>query len=227
MIRNSHRSTRRRGIIFILSAPSGAGKTTLINGLRSIFPEIELSVSWTTRSLRGGEVDGRDYRFVTRRQFDAMRAKGQFAEWAKVHSHRYGTLRGPLERCARRGRDILLDIDVQGAKKIKRLYPGAVAIFLLPPSLRELARRLARRGTEGRETMRRRLANARGEIRRVIEYDYCVINRDVQEAVAVLRSIVEAERSRTSRVSRWRMEPLRAPRARVSHEQRSKTQRSG
>jgi guanylate kinase len=199
----------------------------LINGLRSIFPEIELSVSWTTRSLRDGEVDGRDYRFVTRRQFDAMRAKGQFAEWAKVHSHRYGTLRGPLERCARRGRDILLDIDVQGAKKIKRLYPGAVAIFLLPPSLRELARRLARRGTEGRETMRRRLANARGEIRRVIEYDYCVINRDVQEAVAVLRSIVEAERSRTSRVSRWRMEPLRAPRARVSHEQRSKTQRSG
>jgi guanylate kinase len=197
----------------------------LINGLRSIFPEIELSVSWTTRSLRDGEVDGRDYRFVTRRQFDAMRAKGQFAEWAKVHSHRYGTPRGPLERCARRGRDILLDIDVQGAKKIKRLYPGAVAIFLLPPSLRELARRLARRGTEGRETMRRRLANARGEIRRVIEYDYCVINRDVQEAVAVLRSIVEAERSRTSRVSRWRMEPLRAPRARVSHDQ--KTQRSG
>ena len=225
MIRNSHRFTRRRGIIFILSAPSGAGKTTLINGLRSIFPEIELAVSWTTRSLRDGEVDGRDYRFVTRRQFDAMRAKGQFAEWAKVHSHRYGTPRRPLDRCVHRGRDILLDIDVQGARKIKRLYPGAVAIFLLPPSLRELALRLARRGTEGRETMRRRLADARGEIRRVIEYDYCVVNRDVKEAVTALRSIVEAERSRTSRVSRWRIERLRAPRARVSHDQ--KTQRSG
>jgi guanylate kinase len=102
-----------------------------------------------------------------------------------------------------RGRDIFLDIDVQGARKIKRLYPTAVAIFLLPPSLRELARRLALRGTEGRETMRRRLANARGEIRRVIQYDYYVVNRDVKEAVAALRSIVEAERSRTSRVSRW------------------------
>ena len=217
--------TRRRGIIFILSAPSGAGKTTLINGLRSIFPEIELSVSWTTRSLRDGEVDGRDYRFVARRQFDAMRAKGRFAEWAKVHSHLYGTPRGPLDRCVQRGRDILLDIDVQGARKIKRLYPGAVAIFLLPPSLRELARRLALRGTEGRDTMRRRLANARGEIRRVIEYDYCVVNREVKEAGAALRAIVEAERCRTHRVSRWRTERLRAPRARVSHDH--KTQRSG
>jgi guanylate kinase len=182
-------------------------------------------VSWTTRSLRDGEVDGRDYRFVTRRQFDAMKAKGRFAEWARVHNHLYGTPRGPLDRSVHRGRDILLDIDVQGARKIKRLYPGAVAIFLLPPSLRELALRLARRGTEGRETMRRRLANARGEIRRVIEYDYCVVNRDVKEAVTALRSIVEAERSRTSRVSRWRIERLRAPRARVSHDQ--KTQRSG
>ena len=218
---------RRRGIIFILSAPSGAGKTTLINGLRSIFPEIELSVSWTTRSLRNGEVDGRDYRFVTQRQFDAMRAKGHFAEWAKVHSFLYGTPRGPLDRSVRRGRDILLDIDVQGARKIKRLYPAAVAIFLLPPSLRELGRRLALRGTEGRETMRRRLANARGEIRRVIEYDYCVVNRDVKEAVAGLRSIVEAERARTSRVIRWRREPASARRNRVSHEQRRKTQRSG
>ncbi len=227
MTRNSHRLTRRRGIIFILSAPSGAGKTTLINGLRSIFPEIELSVSCTTRALRDGEVNGRDYRFVTQRQFDAMRAKECFAEWARVHNFFYGTPRRPLDRCVKGGRDILLDIDVQGARKIKQVYRGAVAIFLLPPSLRELARRLALRGTERRETMRRRLANARGEIRRVIEYDYCVINRDVKEAVAVLRSIVEAERARTSRVIRWRMEPLRARRARVSHEQRSETQRSG
>ena len=216
---------QRRGIIFILSAPSGAGKTTLINGLRADYPEIGLSVSYTTRGARAGEVDGRDYRFVTQRQFDAMRAKGQFAEWAKVHSFLYGTPRGPLDRSVQRGRDILLDIDVQGAGKIKRLYPAAVAIFLLPPSLRELARRLALRGTEGRETMRRRLANAQGEIRRVIEYDYCVVNRDVYEAVALLRAIVEAERARTSRVRRWSLEPLRARHPRVSDDQ--KTQRSG
>lgn len=210
MTRNRHRWFQRRGIIFILSAPSGAGKTTLINGLRAVFPEIELSVSWTTRPRRGGEVDGRDYRFATRSQFDAMRAAGRFAESAKVHNFLYGTPRGPLDRCVRRGRDILLDIDVQGAGRIKRLYPEAVAIFLLPPSLRELARRLALRGTEGRETMRRRLANARGEIRRIIEYDYYVVNRDVEEAVALLCSIVEAERARTSRVVRWRSEPARA-----------------
>jgi guanylate kinase len=225
MTRNRQRLSRRRGIIFILSAPSGAGKTTLINGLRSVYPEIELSVSCTTRALRHGEVDGRDYRFVTRRQFDTMLAKGKFVEWAKVHNYLYGTPRGPLDRCMHRGRDILLDIDVQGARKIKRLYPGAVAIFLLPPSLRELARRLARRGTEGREIMRRRLANARGEIRRVIEYDYCVVNRDVKEAAGVLCSIVEAERARTCRVTRWRMEPERERRLRISHDQ--KTQRSG
>jgi guanylate kinase len=166
-------------------------------------------VSYTTRGLRDGEIDGRDYRFVTARQFDAMRAKGRFAEWAKVHNSLYGTPRGPLDRCVKDGRDILLDIDVQGARKIKRLYPGAVAIFLLPPSLRELARRLARRGTEGRETMRRRLANARGEIRRIFEYDYYVVNREVKDAVSTLRSIVEAERARTLRVREWHIEPLR------------------
>jgi len=227
MTRNRQRLTRRGGIIFILSAPSGAGKTTLIKGLRSIYPDIELSVSWTTRSRRGGEVNGREYRFVTQRQFDAMRAKGQFAEWAKVHNFLYGTPRRPLDSCVKGGRDMLLDIDVQGARKIKRVYRDAVAIFLLPPSMRELARRLARRGTEGRETMRRRLANARGEIRRIIEYDYYVVNRDVKEAVAALRAIVEAERARTSRVNRWSLEPLRSRRPRVVHEQRSKNQRSG
>ena len=224
MTRNRQRLTRRRGIIFILSAPSGAGKTTLIKGLRSVYPEIELSISCTTRALRDGEVNRREYRFVTPRQFDVMRAKGQFAEWARVHNFFYGTPRRQLDRCVKGGRDILLDIDVQGARKIKRAYRGAVAIFLLPPSMRELARRLARRGTEGRETMRRRLANARGEIRRIIEYDYYVVNREGKEAVAALRAIVEAERARTSRVSRWSLEPLRP---RVAHEQRSKNQRSG
>jgi len=129
MTRNRQRLTRRGGIIFILSAPSGAGKTTLIKGLRSIYPDIELSVSWTTRSRRGGEVNGREYRFVTQRQFDAMRAKGQFAEWAKVHNFLYGTPRRPLDSCVKGGRDMLLDIDVQGARKIKRVYRDSTSTF--------------------------------------------------------------------------------------------------
>jgi guanylate kinase len=200
---------KRLGIIFILSAPSGAGKTTLYNGLREIYPEIELSVSCTTRARRPGEVNGRDYRFLTDRQFDELRRRGDFAEWAKVHDYFYGTPKRPLQRCVRAGRDILLDIDVQGARQIKQVCPEAVSIFLLPPSLRELERRLAARGTDGRETIRRRLANAQGEIGEIIHYDYYVVNREVKEAVGALSAIVKAERSRISRVSAWRLEPLR------------------
>ena len=155
---------KRLGIIFILSAPSGAGKTTLYNGLRRIHPEIELSVSCTTRRKRPGEINGRDYRFLSEEQFEQLRLRGEFAEWAKVHDYFYGTPKGPLERCIRAGRDILLDIDVQGARQIKKAFPKSVSIFLLPPSLRELKRRLAARGTDGQEIIRRRLANAQGEI---------------------------------------------------------------
>ena len=200
---------KRRGIIFILSAPSGAGKTTLYNGLRKVHPEIEVSVSCTTRARRPGEVNGRDYRFLTDPQFDELRRRGEFAEWAKVHGYLYGTPKKPLERCVLAGRDILLDIDVQGARQIKQACPEAVPIFLLPPSLRELERRLAARGTDGSENIRRRLANARGEIGEIIHYDYFVVNRDVNDAVGALSAIVRAERARISRVSEWRLEPLR------------------
>lgn len=200
---------KRLGIVFILSAPSGAGKTTLYNGLRKVYPEIALSVSCTTRGRRPGEVNGRDYRFMTERQFEDLRRRGEFAEWAKVHDYLYGTPRGPLERCVRTGRDILLDIDVQGARQIKKACPDAVSVFLLPPSLAELERRLAARGTDGREAIRRRLANARGEIGEIIHYDYFVVNREVNEAVRALSAIVEAERARISRVTEWRFAPLR------------------
>lgn len=203
---------RRQGVIFILSAPSGAGKTTLYHALRKHYPEIELSVSCTTRGRRPGELDGRDYRFISARQFAAMKERGEFAEWARVHGNLYGTPRRPLDRSVRTGRDILLDIDVQGARAIKRRYPNAVAIFLLPPSLDELRRRLALRGTDDREVIRRRLANAQGEMRRIIEYDYYVVNRKVSEAAAVLKAIVEAERAKISRVTRWRIRPLSEPR---------------
>jgi guanylate kinase len=200
---------KREGILFILSAPSGTGKTTLIKRLRAIYPDIRLSISCTTRTRRAGEADGRDYYFIKAGKFALMKARAEFAEWAKVHDFFYGTPRRPVDRCIRSGQDLLLDIDVQGARQIKRRYPQAVSIFLLPPSWRELRRRLAYRGTDGKEIIRRRLANAQDEIRDIIKYDYYVINREVKESLEVLRSIVEAERAKTFRVKKWRIEPLR------------------
>jgi len=210
MTRNAPQLAKRQGILFILSAPSGAGKTTLINGLRSVYPEIKLSVSCTTRARRSGEVNGRDYHFITARQFASMKDRGKFAEWAKVHDFLYGTLRQPLDRSIGSGGDMILDIDVQGARKIKRIYPQAVSVFLLPPSWGELQRRLVLRGTDRQNTIRRRLTNARREIQEIIKYDYYVVNRDVEGAIEALKSIVEAERAKTSRVKEWQMEPLRS-----------------
>ncbi|MGH7829881.1 MAG: guanylate kinase, partial [Candidatus Binatia bacterium] len=144
-------------------------------------------------------VTGRDYHFVTPRRFDRMRARGAFAEWARVHGFLYGTPRALLEQGIRRGKDILLDIDVQGAGKIKRQYRGAVSIFLLPPSWHELERRLARRGTDRKAAIRRRLENAKREIREIIRYDYLVVNREIRQALDALKCIVAAERLRVSR----------------------------
>jgi guanylate kinase len=217
---------KRRGIIFILSAPSGAGKTTLYHGLRKIDPKIKLSVSCTTRARRKGERNGLDYRFISGRQFHAMITRNEFAEWAKVHGNLYGTPRRPLDHCIRGGRDILLDVDVQGARTIKKVYPEAVSIFLLPPSLTELRRRLASRRTEDPEVIRRRLANAQGEMRQIIQYDYYVVNRQVGEAVGVLKSIVEAERFKISRVKEWRIQPLSQRSRHSRDEQRNKDHRA-
>ncbi len=203
--------TKRKGIIFILSAPSGTGKTTLTNGLLRIYPKMTLSVSCTTRDPRKGERPGRDYRFVTKREFVQMQARGEFAEWANVHGSFYGTPRRPLERSIERGRDIVLDIDVQGARKIKTLYRRAVSIFLVPPSWQELKRRLALRGTDGTESIRQRLENARREMRQIKRYDYFVVNREIGKALESLRSIVAAERLRTTRIDGWE-HPARAQR---------------
>lgn len=222
MSQPSRSIAERAGAIFILSAPSGAGKTTLISRLLRLFPEMALSISYTTRPKRQGEAHGRHYFFVGKKKFAAMRAGGAFAEWASVHGALYATPRRPLEQSLRRGRDILLDIDVQGARRIKKQYPAAVSIFLLPPSWHELEKRLASRGTDRRESIRRRLENARREIRSIMRYDYFVVNREIREALACLKSIVAAEKQKISRVKRWAIPPLRRTlRSTRGHEQRA------
>jgi guanylate kinase len=201
--------SKREGIILILSAPSGTGKTTLVNRLLALFPELALSVSYTTRRRRGDETAGKDYYFVTPQRFAAMQARGEFAEWAKVHDFLYGTPRKALEQAVKNGRDILLDIDVQGAGQIKKSYARAVSIFLVPPSWQELRRRLASRGTDDPKIIARRMANARREIQAIARYDYYIVNRDVKTALAQLSSIIRAERLKVARVLEWRIKPIR------------------
>lgn len=192
--------TRRRpGIVFIVSAPSGAGKTTLTRKVLDIYPDMRLSVSWTTRPPRDGETSGKDYHFVREPAFRQTLEAGGFAEWAEVHGSLYGTPRQGLESQLRRGRDVLLDIDVQGARQIKEHFAGAVSIFVLPPSLQELRRRLSDRGTDAQETIQQRLRNAQHEIQEIRGYDYFIVNRDVTDAVERLAAIVAAERLRVCR----------------------------
>lgn len=197
----SIRSFTRRGpgIVFIVSAPSGAGKTTLTREVLSVYPEMSLSVSCTTRRPREGETPGEDYHFVSEKRFRQMLSAGDFAEWAEVHGSLYGTPRRVLERQLGRGRDVLLDIDVQGARQIKRHFLSAVAIFVLPPSLDELRRRLSARGTDARKTIQQRWRNARHEIQEIRGYDYFIVNRDVDDAVTRLAAIIAAERLKVCR----------------------------
>ncbi|HZO81037.1 MAG TPA: guanylate kinase [Candidatus Binataceae bacterium] len=191
----------RRGIIFILSAPSGAGKTTISRAALNAIGGLEASVSLTTRAPRSGEVDGLDYRFVNEEEFNRRREAGEFAEWAQVFDACYGTPRAALERAVAAGRDILLDIDIQGARQIKRSYPrDAVSIFVLPPSFAELEGRLRRRGTENEEAIARRLRRAREEARAYSEYDYLIINAAIEQSLAQLKAVVEAERLRVARL---------------------------
>ncbi len=199
---------RRQGVIFIVSAPSGAGKTTLVKRLMKLIPDLRVSVSCTTRKTRPGEIPGQDYHFVGESKFERMRNQDDFAEWANVHGSLYGTPWRPLERNLRNGYDVLLDIDVVGCRKIKSRYGNAVSVFLLPPSWRELERRLALRKTDGREVIRKRLKNAQRELREVTRYDYLIVNRKIREALDSFKSIVLAERLRVSRVQRWKVPSL-------------------
>jgi guanylate kinase len=188
----------RDGILFVISAPSGAGKTTLCKEIIDFFPSLRHSVSYTTRPRRAGETEGVDYHFVSRTVFDAMIEQGSFAEWAEVHGNRYGTAVATLERYRSEGHDVLLDIDCQGARQLKTTFGQGVFIFILPPSLDELQRRLTGRNTDAPDVIARRFANARDEIREALWYDYLVVNDDLPQALTELKAIVIAEGCRTA-----------------------------
>jgi guanylate kinase len=186
--------------IFIISAPSGSGKSTLVSRLLECVPRLLFSVSFTTRKLRGREVDGVDYHFISPEEFQAMRDRGEFLESAGVFDHCYGTHRRVLDRARAEGKDLVLDIDVQGARQLKEQFPGAVTVFILPPSREELERRLRARGEDSEAVIQRRLRDAAEEIRKYDAYDYTIINRDRDQAAEVLSSIVRAERVRRTRI---------------------------
>lgn len=190
----------RAGLLFVISAPSGAGKTSLCKEVIDNLGGLRHSVSYTTRAPRGQEQDGVDYHFVSPQRFDAMVAGGEFAEWAQVHGNRYGTAIATLDAARSAGVDLLLDIDCQGAAQLKKNYRHGVFIFILPPSYQELQRRLEGRQTDAPEVIVRRMTNARGEIEAARWYDYLVVNDDFAEARSNLLAILAAERCRTARV---------------------------
>lgn len=192
---------KREGIIFVISAPSGAGKTTLCKELIDFFPDLRQSVSFTTRAMRPAEKAGRDYHFISASSFAMMVDKGEFAEWAEVHGHYYGTALATLDACRQNGCDVLLDIDFQGAEQLRRNYNRAVFIFIVPPDMAELERRLRLRGTESDEVINHRLENARSELQAGDWYDYLVTNDDFDSALSKLKAIVIAEACKRSRIS--------------------------
>ena len=184
------------GHLYIVAAPSGAGKTTLVRMLLENDSGIRLSISYTTRAPRPGEQDGREYNFVDLATFRAMVGRGDFLEWAEVHGNCYGTSRRWIETEMAAGRDVLLEIDWQGAQQVRKLFPDAIGVFVLPPSMAELERRLSGRGTDSPEVIDRRLAAAQDEMRHVTEFDYVIINDKLQRALVDLLSVVHASRLR-------------------------------
>jgi guanylate kinase len=190
----------RRGLMFVLSSPSGAGKTTLSRMLLRADCKVELSVSVTTRPKRRGEIDGRDYHFIDRGRFAAMVKSGDLLEWAEVFGHRYGTPRQPVIKALRAGRDVLFDIDWQGTQQLReKARDDLVSVFILPPSVRELERRLHRRAQDPKDIIGARMAKAAGEMSHWPEYDYVIVNTDKGLAFAEVRAILGAERLKRER----------------------------
>lgn len=194
------------GLLLVLSAPSGAGKTTLAHMLLSRFTGAQFSISYTTRAPRGAEVDGKDYHFIDPASFQRMIERGEFVEWAEVHGHFYGSARSVVDTTFATHGIAVFDIDVQGGTSIKRKYPDAILIFVLPPSMEELERRLRSRGTDTDDVIGRRMLAARNEIERGCQsYDYLVVNDRLDAAFSTLESIVVAERNRRGRVDLKRL----------------------
>jgi guanylate kinase len=209
----------RRGLMFVLSSPSGAGKTTLSRLLLERDRNVELSVSVTTRARRQSEVDRMHYHFIDRGAFAGMRDGGRLLEWAEVHGNYYGTPREPVEQALKRGRDVLFDIDWQGTLQLyDHARQDVVSVFILPPSAAELKKRLARRAEDDQETIRSRLANARHELDHWREYDYVLVNKDLDRCFAAIRTILAAERARRA--------GDRSPRARQQIEKARKLRRA-
>lgn len=188
-----------RGVLYVVSSPSGGGKGTLIRRVLDVVPDLSYSVSYTTRGPRNGELNGREYFFVDRKRFEEMIAAGEFLEWANVHGNLYGTARRQVADEVVAGTDIVLEVDVQGAASVKRLGLDSVSIFILPPSLETLRERLTARGTDTPEELSVRLRNAPEELNHYATFDYVIFNDDVERAVGQLAAIISAERARRSR----------------------------
>ena len=183
-----------KGKLFVITAPSGAGKSSLIKALLAADAKLRLSISYTTRPPRPGERNGREYHFVDDATFLAMRARGEFLESAEVHGYRYGTSRRVIEEALARGESLILEIDWQGARQVRKLYPGCVGIFIHPPSVEELERRLRTRGQDSEAVIQKRLANAREELAHAGEFEYAIINKDFDTARQALARIIHEER---------------------------------
>jgi guanylate kinase len=193
-----------KGILFTVSGPSGAGKTTLYKAVISMLPNLKHSVSYTTRPPRPGEVDNRDYTFVSRDEFMAMIDKGEFVEWAEIHGKLYGTSRKRLDEIVNSGVDAILDINIQGALQLREKYKGGIYIFILPPSLEVLKERLRKRLVNSKEEIEKRLKVAVEEIKKYQEYDYVIVNNIFEDAVKELEAIILSHRVSTKRVdARW------------------------
>jgi guanylate kinase len=195
-------SLPRQGFPIILSAPSGAGKTSLCRRVVELHPEIVYSISTTSRSPRSNERDGQDYHFVSAVRFEKMLEEGQLLEWAMVHDNYYGTPRGELAERLESGQDVIMDIDTVGARSVKKIYPHAVTIFVIPPSLEALRTRLKSRATDSEEVISKRLNKARQEMEQLGDFDYWLVNDDFERAVATVAAIIRAERCRLSRYRR-------------------------